>query len=384
MNMTGSYRKEEQENEILNLWVENSEEQENVINETQRDLWSTQVQLEIQQSTQQLKQDIDKDNFCNYMKEHWTDFESQPPEIKNLMQKILWPREEVWLTKEKQKYNELKSELIEAIKRGNFVKIAVCVAKFLKEFLWWFVRILNIGEGLNYILSKNYKEFLINAINATLDPEKRSKLTYLLWKIKDEGMKESLKKKGVENPTQFQLFLQNCKPWQLLLTNAETIWPEWQEDASKATQIVSWSRWCHSAVISDIIKENWVVIDAKLVHTTWTSVEEISLKEYFNKKYIRGDLLLWTFWPTDKWYEVVKNCKEYVWVKSDQINWVSDIMLDKLHVPKDQRNEYCSDLVFTWMQKTWLELPEPHITPSDLLSTSAVTPEYCCYCDTFQ
>ena len=123
--MTSSYGKEEQQNEILNLWVENSEEQEKVMNETQRDLWSTQVQLETQQSTQQLKQDIDKDNFCNYMREHWTDFESQPPEIKNLMQKILWPSEEVWLTKEKQKYNELKSELFEAIKRGNLVKIAV-------------------------------------------------------------------------------------------------------------------------------------------------------------------------------------------------------------------------------------------------------------------
>ena len=112
------------------------------------------------------------------------------------------------------------------------------------------------------------------------------------------------------------------------------------------------------------------------------------MKKYFQENYINSDLLLGTFQPPEKWKDVINKCKKYVWSKFSQFNLVSNIIFDKTYWGKkefkeQEKNKYCSELVFTWMQESGLELPYPHVTPADLLSTSAVNPEYCCYCDSF-
>lgn len=371
-------------------WTEVSKIQETTSNETQYTFQSTQVEIDTQQNTERLKQNIARESFCNYMNQRWTPLESQSQEIQNLTQQILWPPEEAELTTEQKKYNEIKSELIDALNNTDIPKIISSVSKLLKEFLRSssFKRKMDIRSGINYTPNENDKDYIINAIGATLDPEKRSRLTYLLWKIKDEETKQNLKEKWIEEPSQFQLFLQNCKPWQLILTNAESTWSKWHATFSKATQIVSWARRCHAAVISDVKEENWIISDATIIQATWKWIEEISLKDCFKEKYKYGDFLLGTFQPPEKWDDVVNSCKSYIWWKYSQINLVADTilndpMLDKFHISKQAKNKYCSELVFTWMQEAWLELPNPHTTPADLLSTNAITPEYCCYCDIF-
>lgn len=381
--MTDSKETAAQNTESAVQWAEISEIHETTSNETEHALQSTQVQIETQQNTEKLKQNITRESFCNYMNQNWTPFESQSQEIQNLTQQILWPPEETELTTEQKKYNEIKSELVDAIKSGNVFKITSSVRKLLKEFLWSFTRKINIWNNINYTPNEKDKNYLINAITATLDPEKRSRLTHLLWKIKDKETKQKFKEKWIENPSQFQLFLQNCRPWQLILTNGESTWAKWHATFSKATQIVSWARWCHAAVISDIKEENWIITDATIVQATWKWIEEVSLKESFKETYKNSDLLLWIFQPPEKWNNVVNSCKNYIWWKYSQINLVADTILDTLQISKQKRNKYCSELVFTWMQEAWLELPDPHTTPADLLSTNAITPEYCCYCDNF-
>ena len=379
-----------QHTENSTQWTEVSEIQETTSNETQYTFQSTQVEIDTQQNTERLKQNIARESFCNYMNQRWTPLESQSQEIQNLTQQILWPPEEAELTTEQKKYNEIKSELIDALNNTDIPKIISSVSKLLKEFLRSssFKRKMDIRSGINYTPNENDKDYIINAIGATLDPEKRSRLTYLLWKIKDEETKQNLKEKWIEEPSQFQLFLQNCKPWQLILTNAESTWSKWHATFSKATQIVSWARRCHAAVISDVKEENWIISDATIIQATWKWIEEISLKDCFKEKYKYGDFLLGTFQPPEKWDDVVNSCKSYIWWKYSQINLVADTilndpMLDKFHISKQAKNKYCSELVFTWMQEAWLELPNPHTTPADLLSTNAITPEYCCYCDIF-
>lgn len=373
--------------EQATVWAEVSEVHETTANESEHALQSTQVQIETQQSAEQLKQDINKESFCNYMNQKWTPLESQSQEIQDLTQKILWPSEENELTKKQKEYNEIKSELIDWIKNKDIKKIKSSVWKLLKNFLKSFTRKINIGRNINYTPNENDKNYLINAISATLDPEKRSRLTYLLWKIKDEETKQSLKEKGIENPSQFQLFLQNCKPWQLILTNGESTWAQRHETFSRATQIVSWARRCHAAVISNVKEDNWIITDATIIQATWKGIEEVSIKEYFKEIYKNSDLLLWTFQPPEKWEEVVNKCKNYIWWEYSQFNLVADTILKdpRLNtIPyRQKRNKYCSELVFTWMKEAWLELPEPHTTPADLLSTNSISPEYCCYCDNF-
>lgn len=366
---------------------------DSTINEFSQEILSTQTQIEteqIQTQTEQniaeIKQDVNKQSFINYMKENWTPLESQSQEIQNLTQQILRPPQETELTKKQKKYNEIKSELVDSIKNNEPKKIISSVKKLLRYFLWSFNRRMNVGNNINYSPNENDKNFLINAITATLDPEKRSSLTYLLWKIKDEEIKENLKEKWIENPSQFQLFLQNCKPWQMLLTNAESRWPKRHRTFSKATQIVSWARRCHAAIISDIKEDNWIITDATIIQATWEWIHETSLKTYFNKEYKCADLLLWTFQPSEKSNNVLSRCKSYIWWKYSQVNLVADTIFDKvnpLHMHKQEKNKYCSELVFTWMQEAWLELPDPHTTPADLLSTTSINPEYCCYCDSF-
>ena len=365
-----------------------SEVHETISNENKHALESTQIQIETQQSTELLKQNIDKESFCNYMNQNWTPLESQSQQIQELTQQILWPPEETELSQQQKTYNEIKSELINGIKSWNMEEIKQSVIKLLMTFLPLnSTRKINISNDINYTPNENDKNYLINSICATLDPEKRSRLTYLLWKIKDEEMKEELKEKWVDNPSQFQLFLQNCKPWQLILTNGESNWSSRHTIFSQATQMVSWSRRCHAAVISDIKEENGIITDATIIQASGKGIEETSLKNCFQKNYKHSDLLLWTFQPPNKWEDIVSKCKNYIWWKYSQFNLVSDTILDNLPLNtffhKQKRNKYCSELVFTWMKEAWLELPDPHTTPADLLSTKAITPEYCCYCNDF-
>lgn len=376
-----------QNTEQAAIWADISEVYETTSNKLNYIQKSAQAQAETQQNAEQLKQDVNKESFCKYMNNKWTPLESQSQEIQNLTQQILWPSKESELTEKQKKYNKIKSELISAIKSANVEQIRTSIWNLLKEFLWSFTRKINIGNNINYTPNENDKNYLINAISATLDPEKRSHLTYLLWKIKDQETKQKLKEKWIENPSQFQLFLQNCKPWQLILTNGESKWASRHAMFSSATQIVSWARRCHAAVISDVEEENWIIIDATIVQATWKGIEEISIKECFKKTYKNSDLLLWTFQPPEKWENVVNKCKNYIWWKYSQFNLVADTILKDPQLNtifyRQKKNKYCSELVFTWMQEAWLELPDPHTTPADLLSTNAIIPEYCCYCDNF-
>ena len=380
-----------QNQEYQAQWTTENAEYNFVISQSSHEALTTKAWIEKYQSKIQtrqeisgIKQEIDKQSFINYMEENWTPLESQSKEIQNLTQEILRPQGELELTQKQQKYNEIKSELLDGIKNKNAIQIASSVGKLLKEFLGSFKRKLNIWNNINYTPNQADKEYLINAIKATLNPEKRSELTYLFWRIKDEENKEKLREKWIENPSQFQLFLQNCKPWQLILINGDSTWAKRHERFNAATQIVSWSRWCHAAIISGIKEENGIIVDATIVQADSKWIKEASLKEYVNSDYKSGDLLLWTFQPPEKWEDVVHSCKSYIWWKYSQINLVADTILDELHISKQKRNKYCSELVFTWMQEAGLDLPDPHTTPADLLSTNAIAPEYCCYCDNFK
>ena len=175
----------------------------------------------------------------------------------------------------------------------------------------------------------------------------------------------------------------------MLLTNAESTWAKRHARFSKATQIVSGARRCHAAVISWIQQDNnGVITDASIIQATWKWIKEVSLKDYIQKEYKNSDFLVWTFQPPEKWNDVINKCKNYIWWKYSQVNLVADTLLNdpRIHrslLHKQAKKKYCSELVFTWMQEAWLQLPDPHTTPADLLSTHAVTPEYCCYCDNF-
>lgn len=375
--------------EDTNLWSEVSEVLESTSNEAKFSQQSTEIQIETQQSTETLKQDITKNSFCNYMKQNWTPLESQSQEIQNLTQQILRPKTEQNLTKEQKEYSQIKSSLLDSIKKFNITWIIKWVKSLITKFFKSSERKINIWKDINYTPNKNDKNYIINAISVTLDPERRSNLTYLLSKIKDEEEKENLKSKWIETPSQFQLFLQNCKPWQMLLTNAESTWAKRHARFSKATQIVSGARRCHAAVISWIQQDNnGVITDASIIQATWKWIKEVSLKDYIQKEYKNSDFLVWTFQPPEKWNDVINKCKNYIWWKYSQVNLVADTLLNdpRIHrslLHKQAKKKYCSELVFTWMQEAWLQLPDPHTTPADLLSTHAVTPEYCCYCDNF-
>ena len=245
-------------------------------------------------------------------------------------------------------------------------------------------------------------EYLQAAIETDLDPEQRSKFTYLISKIKDKRMKNDLSWKWIENPSSFDLLLQQLKPWQIMLTNA--LDSEWSSSSFKyATQAVSWSRWCHSLIISDVIRNsNWVVTDAKIIQSTlkWW-VHETTLKDYVKSSYSAADFLLADLpeWKSD---EVINNARNKIWEKYDRISIVTDSILwtdvDRWYSPEDwnwdfidnvrwnilwNNKAYCSELVFDAIEKSGLKMPKPHMSPSDLLMTDEIIPQYACYCDRF-
>ena len=158
----------------------------------------------------------------------------------------------------------------------------------------------NLWKWLDYAWDESDFEYLESAIDTVLDPEQRSKLTYLLSKIKDKRTKEDLKEKWVENPSQFDLLLQQLKPWQVMLTNGlnESEWKWTIFDG--AIQTVSGSRWCHSLIIEDVIKDsNWRIIDADIIQSTYKwvdnhkwGVHKTKLKTYVQEKFSSADFLV--------------------------------------------------------------------------------------------
>lgn len=304
------------------------------------------------------------------------------------------------LKQESHNFEQEKNELMQHIMSWNLswaINSFINIAKsFFKRKEQW--RIVDIWKWITYEWDDKDIKYLESAINTVLDPEQRSKLTYLLSKIKDNHMKEWLKEKWIENPSQFDLFLQQLQPGQIMLTNALDL--EWQSSSFKyATQAVSWWRWCHALIVSDIIKDNnWIITDAKIIQSTlkWW-VHETTLKKYVNENYSSADLLLANV-PDEKKDDIIKNAKNKIGQKYDRVSIVTDSVLwydfdiwldgkSPLWSTRDNMlwkdKAYCSELVFDAMEKSGLKMPEPHISPSDLLMSDEITPQYTCYCNSF-
>ena len=308
-------------------------------------------------------------------------------------------------------FEEQKKELIQNIIQWNFSWAVSSFIGLVKSFFGmkqsW--KVTNIWKWLDYVWDESDFEYLVSAIDTVLDPEQRSKLTYLLSKIKDKRTKEDLKEKWVENPSQFDLLLQQLKPWQIMLTNGlnESEW-KWTIFDS-AIQTVSGSRWCHSLIIEDVIKDsNWRIIDANIIQSTYKwvynhewGVHKIKLKEYVQGRFSSADFLVADL-PEDKREKVIQYANEKEGQPYDPVSVVSDTIFwmdfDKWFSPEEwnwnfmdnikwnllwNNKAYCSELVFDAMEKSGLKLPQPHVSPSDLLMTDELTPQYACYCENF-
>ena len=319
--------------------------------------------------------------------------------LQNTIREFVWKENE--LRQESQSFDEQKSKLAQSLKNWDFSwavdSFVGMVRSFFNRKSKW--RVINLWKWLNYSWDEWDFQYLQTAIDTDLDPEQRSKFTYLISKIKDKRMKDELNWKGVENPSSFDLFLQQCKPWQVMLTNALDL--KWSSSSFKyATQAVSWSRWCHALLISDVVKDNnWVVVDAKIIQSTlkWW-VHETTLKDYVKSNYSAADFLLADL-PGWKAKDVIKNARSKIWEKYDRVSIVTDsifwIDVDKsssssCNIVDDVRwkflwknRVYCSELVFDSMEKSWLKMPQPHMSPSDILMTDELSPQYACYCDRF-
>lgn len=276
-----------------------------------------------------------------------------------------------------------KWEIIWAIKGiFNMVKSIIASKPLSNRQLW-------IGKNLNYSGDESDLPYLESAINNILDPEKRSEFTYLLSQIKDKVTKSDLQSKWIENPTQIDLFLQNCEPWQLLLTNGKD-----KKDRAKfnlfnaATQIVSWSRWCHAAVISDVKRnDKWVVTDVTIIHAHENSikkwVQEISFRDFINDGYSCSDFLLASFPNENISNNIIDATRRHMWEKYDAYSVVMDVFNEEDVDGWKNGKSYCSELVFDAMSQCWCEMPKPHIAPADLLASWDITPKYACYCESF-
>ena len=320
--------------------------------------------------------------------------------LQNTLKDIVWKEDK--LQQKSQTFAEQKSKLVQCLINWDFSWAVNSFIDIVKSFFGKkkLGKITNLWEWLNYTWDETDFEYLEAAIDTVLDPEKRSKLTYLLSKIKDERMKKSFKEKWIESPSQFDLFLQQLQPWQIMLTNGLKEW-EWKWNMfDQAIQTVSGSRWCHALLISEVVKDsNWVITDAKIVQSTFKWwVHETTLKEYVTRRFSSADFILADL-PDDKKDDVVKHAKNRVWEKYDTVSIVTDTIfwmdVDKwfasnwTFVDNVKSNllwnnkAYCSELVFDAMGKSGLGLPEPHMSPSDLLTSDEITPQYACYCDKF-
>ncbi len=216
------------------------------------------------------------------------------------------------------------------------------------------------------------------------DPEKRTELTYLLSKIKDN-------KRIEQDPSldEIGLFLKNVKPWQVLLTNWKAKSWEVYDIFNYATQKYSWSRWCHSIIISEITKNPPESLDdIKIIHSIWSWVEEVTLWSFawWDHWYSSSDFLLSDIDGItdneDKRNEFVDKARAKVWQEYDKFWMVLDLAtwwkFDAL-----PNKSYCSELVFDSLEETWLSLKKPHIAPSQLLLNEFIKPVYACNIDSF-
>jgi hypothetical protein len=48
---------------------------------------------------------------------------------------------------------------------------------------------------------------------------------------------------------------------------------------------------------------------------------------------------------------------------------------------KDINKTYCTGLIFDAMKESKCDVPESHLTPSDILLAKKLTLEYACFCD---
>ena len=301
------------------------------------------------------------------------------------------------IKQESTEFEQEKGNLIQKIMQKDFawaVKSFIDIVKsLLRRKKDW--RVIDIWSEINYEWDEKDVAYLESAINTVLDPEQRSKLTYMLSKIKDKQMKESMKEKWELNPSQYDLMLQQLKPWQVMLTNALDT-SGWSSTFKYATQLVSWSRWCHALIVSEVIKDsNWIVTDAKIVQSTlkWW-VHETTLKKYIKENYSSADFLLADM-PDWTQNDVIANARSKIWEKYDRVSIVTDAVMwydvDSRTFKDSTGNKwkanlmwmnksYCSELVFDAMANAWIRLPEPHMSPADILTTDVVKPQYACYC----
>ena len=294
-------------------------------------------------------------------------------------------------------FEQEKDNLIQKIMQKDFawaIKSFIDIVKsLLKRKKDW--RVIDIWREVNYEWDEKDVAYLESAINTVLDPEQRSKLTYMLSKTKDNQMKELMKEKWELNPSQYDLMLQQLKPWQVMLTNALDT-SGWSSTFKYATQLVAWSRWCHALIISEVIRDsNWIVRDARIIQSTlkWW-VHETTLKKYIKENYSSADFLLADLpeWTQD---DVIANARSKVWQKYDRVSIVTDAVMwydydsiafkewtwDTKRANLMWKNKsYCSELVFDAMDKAWIRLPKPHMSPADILTTDVVKPQYACYC----
>lgn len=320
--------------------------------------------------------------------------------LQKTVRDIVWTEDE--LHQEAHWFESQKKELIQSVINWDFLWVVNCFINIVKSFFsrkkkW---RVIDLWKWLEYEWDEWDFEYLQAAIETDLNPEQRSKFTYLISKIKDKRMKNDLSWKWIKDPSSFDLMLQQCKPWQIMLTNA--LDSEWGSSSFKyATQAVSWSRWCHSLIISDVIKDgNWVITDAKIIQSTlkWW-VHETTLTGYIKSNYSAADFLLADL-PEWKSEEVIKNARNKIWEKYDRVSIVTDSVLwtdvDKWFISKNwdildgvkskflwNNKAYCSELVFDAIEESGLKMPKPHMSPSDLLMTDEIIPQYACYCDKF-
>lgn len=245
-------------------------------------------------------------------------------------------------------------------------------------------RLINLWRDIDYEGDYNDTIYLEQAIKKVSDPEKKSVITYLLSKIKDRKMKKRLEQLG-KTPNQLDLLLQQCKKWQIMLTNGLNInGGSWF--FKELTQTVSGSRRCHSLIISNVVKnKKWIVKDLKVIQSTLDGwVHEISFKKYIKENYSESDFLVASF-PKNKIDPIILNAKNHIWEKYNKLSMLLDVISgwDIKFFNKDIQNinkTYCTALIFDAMEKSNCNIPMYHLTPADILLTDGLVPEYACYC----
>ena len=351
---------------------------------------------EIKKYTNSAISDIYSENLSDYR--DYADYK-----IINKIIKKSWSKDFFWCSKEIQDtiritywieeserfliHNEWR-KLLRYLKKFRLI----WAIKSVYSILWLFFtrekryrRLMNIWKNIGYEWIDKDKKYLETIIKQIWTPEKKSEMAYLLWKIKDKKIKKKMKKFG-KKPDQFELLLQQCKRWQIMLTNGLNL--DWSSTLFKElTQAVSGSRRCHSLIVSEVIKDkHWVVKDLKIIQSTlnWW-VHEINFKKYIKDNYSKSDFLLASF-PEDKVESIILNAKNHIWQKYDRISMILDIVAwwDFKYLWKDIQDinkTYCTALVFDAAKKSGCVIPKSHLTPSDILLIKELIPEYACYCD---